>query len=73
MIRRRVEYIIHCDAERIGRECAGDGSAHAFNSETSEECAESAKKDGWKQISKRFWLCPKCVVSDKLDKQVSNG
>lgn len=61
MIRRVTEYVIVCDADRImTTECQSIGGT-AFNSQTMAECAESAKQDGWHQVSKRLWLCPYCT------------
>lgn len=57
MIRRVIEYIIICDSERVGLgECYH--GATAFNAAHYEECEQYARRDKWKQISKRMWLCP---------------
>lgn len=59
MIRRVVEYIIVCDAKRFGMECFS--GAHAYNAVAYEECEQGARRDGWKQMSRRLWLCPRCA------------
>ena len=61
MIRRVTEYIIVCDAERFGLECTGSPGGHAFGSFTQAECAESAEREGWKKVTSRCWLCPRCA------------
>lgn len=68
MIRRVVEYIIGCDAKRVlGRECPTD-TFLALNTWTQEDCAQSARKEGWERVSKRYWLCPKCSASKPVTK-----
>ena len=62
MIRRRIEYMIFCDGEQVFRKPMCDATWHAFDSETAKDCAESAKAEGWKQISPKLWLCPECKV-----------
>lgn len=59
MIRRVVEYIIICDMKT--RCVDGYGNSTAFSSMTAKDCAESATRHGWKQLSARLWLCPDCV------------
>lgn len=63
MIRRVIEYVIVCDGERVLTKPQCEGFGHAFSSETANDCAESAKAEGWKQISPKLWLCPKCKSS----------
>ena len=59
MIRRQVEYIIFCDAEKVlGRECSTGW--HAFGSQTARACEVSAVDAGWFRASARYWLCPRC-------------
>lgn len=53
MIRRITEYIIVCDGDRVLVRQRCDGSGHAFGSITQADCAESAIKYGWRQLSPR--------------------
>lgn len=61
MIRRVTEYIIVCDGDRVLDRQRCDGRGHAFSSATQPDCAESAIKYGWRQLSPRLWLCPDCA------------
>lgn len=60
MIRRVTEYVIVCDADRLGSPCMEVGGT-AFGSLTMTAAIEDATEHHWKQISKRFWLCPRCA------------
>lgn len=60
MIHRVVEYVISCDALRlVGKECSLVGGT-AYNSGSKLECMDSARRDGWVQVTARFWLCKQC-------------
>ena len=60
MIRRQVEYVIRCDAERVlGADCP-EPDWHAFCDGTYRACEASAVDDGWWQATARYWLCPRC-------------
>ena len=61
MIRRRVEYIIVCDCERVFGYAGCDGCANAFNCDTAADCAAVAESEGWQRLSARLWLSPKCA------------
>lgn len=67
MIRRVVEYMIHCDAEQLSLKNRCDATWHAFSSMTQKECAESAAGEGWKPVTKRFWLCPQCAEANAIE------
>lgn len=69
MIRRVVEYIIVCDARRFGLECFA--GAHAYDARAYEECEQGARRDKWKQMSKRLWLCPRCA--EAVEARDKNG
>lgn len=61
MIRRVAEYVIVCDSERVLGYQRCEAYGYAFSSVTLADCATSASREGWQQVSKRLWLCPRCA------------